>query len=246
MINLTWVDLKAFMAARNSSLSAFLSAERYILIATDGKIQATSLLKTEGDIADYLANYASLANITSSDASGREIITGGLAPRGWTFQFLCFEVETSKLAAIICKDYKGVDVSGLTAKFFNSSDVELVAGTQAELDANCTTTQVDFFPTYDYMIIGGGIIQKTVPSTDMRIWVVVVPDIAAASGGSKELIINMNIDYFDSKYEWKLDGRVGKLLKYHASLKTNKMRMIVKHDTGVKHKVMINYEYYKL
>ena len=188
---------------------------------------------------------AELRSNTLRDESNRPLMQNTICPDGWTYQHLNFEIQTGILNCLYAKDYAGDNVPGLTLKFFDGSGNELIAGTQAELDSSCVVTQLDYEPTVDFVLVGGGITHMTVPTNDLRLYVVGVPDLSAAYGGSKEFIVGLNLKFHEPKFVWDIDGRTGKKLTYDATYHTNKMRLICKHSLAENIRIKIHYETYK-
>jgi hypothetical protein len=169
---------------------------------------------------------------------------------GWHYRLHGIELETSVLSSVYEKKADGTDFSFSALKFFKLvSNVETeITGddlNQTFLDANCVKTQLDWEPAHDYELVGGMLHQSTVPSSGVRLWIVGVPDVPAAYGGSKEFVTGVNLKFF-SDQGVSLDGRAPKFLAYSATNHTNKMRFIFRHDAGFKHKIHINMEIYKL
>ena len=247
MTRLNWIDFKDFLDNRNATLHEFATTRYYKLVGIDSGLETSCRLKRNGgaDVLEYEADYQTLANHTLSDSSGRPVILPAIAPEGWTFQQLNIELTTATLNSINANDYTGSAISGFSISFKDVSG-NVLALDQAVLDASCTQTIVDIEPTFDFMLISGAVIQQTIPATDLLLYVVAVPDIPAGSGGSKEMVVNMNLKNLADHQTHCVDGRSGKRLNYSASFHTNKMRVILKHGILVKHKMTFSLEFYKL
>jgi hypothetical protein len=111
------------------------------------------------------------------------------------------------------------------------------------MDATCTKTVFEFEPSYDYEIIGGVVVIANSPTNDVRMWVVAVPDVPAAYGGSKVMANGPN---FKFKTQIETDGRVAKRLTYSSTTHTNKLQFIIQHPAGEQHNLMLNLEFYKI
>jgi hypothetical protein len=111
--------------------------------------------------------------------------------------------------------------------------------------ATATKTILDFEPPHDYEIIGGSLRTVTSIDTDMRLWIVAVPDISAAYGGSKEMASNINLRYLTPGNVYDVDGRVSKYLSYNATYHTNKLRFIFTYPAGTTEELSITLEHYK-
>lgn len=244
MLQVRWASFKAFLDSRNATLHEFEDDNHYHLIAIDRRLQITCKVPFD-EATEYEADYQAFANPTMSDQDGRDIVLPSVAPEGWHYQYLVIEVETSKLSSIYCKDKDGSNLTTFTQSFYNGSGVQLVAGTQAELDSNCVETRFTFEPPFDYSIIQGALIQKTTPTNDLRFWCVGAPDISEASGGSVVFAQGMNLSYYQEKTMFRTDGRVAKRLIYDATYHINKLGFYLKHDVGLNHKINFIIELYK-
>lgn len=77
-----------------------------------------------------------------------------------------------------------------------------------------------------------------IPSSDVRMWSIIVPDVPANLGGSKVVInaanykINqtINVDLTSARRRFN----------YNATYHTNKIRFIFKHDEGYQLKILFN------
>ena len=217
------------------------------LLADIGSGDATVAEDNSGtkDITDVATgiNYLKGVDSTPYDADGARIIRPKAAKAGWTYHLCGVEFETSVLSSIYHKDVDGDDLGHTTIKFYNSSDVELT--TQGDCDTSCVKTVIDFEPDFDYEIIGGTIKATSAITNDYRIWVVAVPDVTYANGGSRVMVENINLKFVDPNNGVEADGRASKYMTYDATYHTNKLRLTVKHPAGGKEKLMIAYELYK-
>lgn len=181
------------------------------------------------DVADAI-NYLK-DDTAPKDSDGVALSRSKITRSGWHFQLHGVEFSTSKLASVYNKDVAGTDLGFTSIKFYNSSDVELTAGTQAELDSNCVKTVMDIEIDQDIEVIGGMIEQTTAPTNDVRLWVIAIPDLTVAQGGSVPFTAGgINLKHLSGALD--LDGKTPKLLPYNATYHTNKFRIIAKHDTG--------------
>jgi hypothetical protein len=94
-------------------------------------------------------------------------------------------------------------------------------------------------------IIGGFLKQLSAPTDDIRLWVIGVPDVAEAYGGSKPFVVNINLKYIGLEEGVRVDGRAPKYMSYSATYHTNKIRMMIRHPAGVKHKLCMIFELFK-
>lgn len=197
------------------------------------------------DITDVATgiNYLKGVDTSPKDADGSKIYRPKAAKAGWTYHLTAPEFETSVLNSLYHKDADGNNLGQATVKYYNSSDVELT--TQGDCDTSCVKTVLDFEPSFDYEIIGGTIKSLNAITNDYRIWVVAVPDLTAAQGGSKVMVENVNLKFVDPNNGVEADGRASKYMTYDATYHTNKLRLTVKHPAGGKEKLMIAFELYK-
>lgn len=175
------------------------------------------------------------------DIDGNLLIRPKAAKAGWVFSMLPIEFTTAKLSSAYSKLVDGTDRSGVTYKIYDANDAEI---TSAQNEANAVKTVLDFEPTYDYEIIGGQLQQKAQPSTPVRVWVIAVPDIPAPTG-AKEMIGGINLEFIDPTDKVNADGRVSKYMAYNATYHTNKLRLVLKHNAGVQHDLLIVFEVFR-
>ena len=226
-----------------------LSAGEYYLIQTGEEVSwmnSSGLLTAIGsgdaivasadtgseDITDVAQGINYLKDVASpTDVDGAPLTRTKITKTGWHFQLHGVEFCTSGLGSLYNKDKEGADLGFCSLKFYNSSDVELVAGTQAELDSNCTKTVMDIEIDHDIEVIGGTVEQPTPPTTDIRMWVTAIPDLTIAQGGSVEFAQGgVNLRYISKNLD--LDGKTPKLLPYSATYHTNKFRVTMRHAAG--------------
>jgi hypothetical protein len=192
----------------------------------------------------YLALLFGLIGFVK-DSFATERMRLEFAEKGYTYQARFTELETCKLSSLVNDDITGADIGDASLKFYNSSDVELVAGTQAELDANCTATKLTWEPVYNMELIGGSARILTTPINDMYVHVRGVPDLTPAQGGSKDMVCGANLKFLLAKDDIIFDGRASKPMAYNATYHTNKMLVKFSGSVGEKVRLMIKWEHYK-
>ncbi len=201
--------------------------------------------KDISDVNDGVNYLKDIENLPS-DADGVPLSRTKITQSGWHFQAHVFEFTTSKLASTYSKDIDDDDLGFLTIKYYDSSDVELVAGTQAELDSDCVLTVIDWEPDYNYEIIGGTLYQSVVPSTDVRLWILAVPDLTPAQGGSIPFVEGgLNLKHMGTGPIVDLDGKTPKLMSYDATYHTNKFRFTTRHNAGAQCPLMIMFKIFE-
>jgi hypothetical protein len=196
----------------------------------------------------YIKNLA--INESNKDSDGSSLSRVKVTTSGWHYQLHGVEFETAKLNSIYSKKADGTDYNFTTMKFFELIDgVETIITdenlTQEYIDAHCIRTDLDWEPTHDLEIIGGMLNMQSVPSADLRMWTIGVPDIPAPYGGSKPFAANVNLKFVGIEEGIKVDGRAPKYLSYNAIYHTTKLRMVFRHEAGFKHKLQMIFELFK-
>ena len=216
----------------------------------------------DGDITDsakamewLYADNPSEVKIKQADSD-----TGGLAtspkyaPDGWRQQMFEVEFETSNSDPVKLheKDYMNQDIGWSTLKFYKDDNgTEVECTDQADIDANCTRTDIEWMPNIDYMIKGGFIGQITVPPQDVYVWVqgAVLPD---AYGGPQSTFAEggINMAYVAPQARVGLDGVAGTILYYEhpqlgPGLGTNKIRFVCRHSAGFKHRFQVIFDIFR-
>jgi hypothetical protein len=181
---------------------------------------------------------------TEIDDQGRQVMRSAAGQKGWSYFSHPFEFETSKLSSLYCKDYLGNDRGDTTVKYYNASGVEV---TSVDDEALITKTVLTWSPNYDYELISGSIRQIANSSSDVRVWV--IGGIVDLGGPYvKEFAGGLNLRYIGQDEEIKTDGRAAKYMKKDivgVPYSANKIQIIVKHDAGIQHKLMIMLEYFR-
>jgi len=184
--------------------------------------------------------------------------TGGVqftpryAPEGWKQQIFELEFETS-IGNIHEKDYLDNDIGWSTCKFYKDDGQggEIECVDQADRDINCTRTDLEWMPDMDYMIKGGWVAQMSTPSVEIYVWAqaAVLPDIY---GGPQATFAEggINLRYMDSKQRNGLDGVAGTILYYNhpqlgPGVGTNKIRYVVRHPAGHRHRLQCIFDLFR-
>jgi hypothetical protein len=247
-IDLSWSDFKVKVGIAKTRVR-YVEREFFYHISLKDEVSTfeTSVLKDDGsDQSDFESNYKAQANTVlpdTIDADGSRVVRSKAAKAGWTYQLTSPEFVTSTLSSLYHKDAAGDDLNHCLVKFFDSSNNELTD--QGSCDTSCVKTVFSFEPPWDYEIIGGTI--KTVDNVaqDVRVWVIGVPDIPEAYGGSKVMVQGVNLKFVDPNNGIETDGRAAKYMTYSATYHTNKLQVIVKHPAGNKTELMVAFELYK-
>lgn len=196
-------------------------------------------------------NWLKNEDNTPKDSDGSPLQRIKITTTGWHYQLHGIEFETSKLNSLYSKKPDNTDFGFGVMKFYkdvSGSEVEITGDdlNQTFLDANCIKTIVDWEPTHDVELIGGCLKQKTIPTQDVHLWVVGVPDISEQYGGSKPFVVNVDLAYIGLEDGVSVDGRAPKYLTYNATNHTSKIRMIFRHPAGFNHKLHMIFELFKL
>lgn len=246
-----WVDIKNFANNKQVTLQ-YIEREKYYTVysideqfAVRCTINKSDPVEEGSDQEDFEQNYKDQANtpINPTDSEGSPLVRAKITNTGWAYQLHAIEFETAKLNSVYSKKLDGTDWGFTTIKFYNNDDEELT--TQLSITTNCVKTVIDWEPTFDYEIIGGLYKLESLIGSDVRLWVVGVPDIPVEYGGSKEFVTSLNLRYIGKEEGIRVDGRAPKLLQYNADLHTNKLRIILTHPTGQQHKMSMIFEIFK-
>jgi len=197
------------------------------------------------DVSDGINYLKDIINPVDSDNA--QLVRGKVAPTGWNYQHRSFEFETSKLSSFFEEEYDGSDPGFCTMTFLKDDGQGglTACADQADADSNCIQTEVTWEPTFDIEMIGGDLRQLTTIATDMRLWIIAIPDLTPAQGGTKIFVNGVNLKFLDTSESVKVDGRASKRLPYNATYHTNKFKYIFKHDAGTKHKLMLSMEFFR-
>lgn len=181
-----------------------------------------------------------------TDTDGAPLQRTKMTKTGWHYQCHAIEFISSKLASVHNADRTDTDLGFTSIKFYNSSDVELTAGTQTELDNNCVKTVITLEQEYDFEIIGGNIYQGSQPSVDVRLWVTAAPDLTVAQGGSVPFCQGgANLKHMGAGLVFDIDGKTPKMMAYNATYHTNKFEITLHHPTGHQHAMMMIMKLYR-
>lgn len=219
-----------------SNLEVLLSA----IASGDASIGNGSTFFTS--INDQL-NYLKGVDASTKDIDGSAITRSKAAKAGWTYHLTAPEFVTSTIDSLYHKDVAGDDLNQCTVKYYDASNVELT--TQGACDTDCVKTVFSFEPSFDYEIIGGTVKTVSAVTVNLRAWVIAVPDVSAAYGGSKVMVQNVNLKFIDPNNGIEADGRAAKYMTYDSSLHRNKLQLILKHPAGHKEDIMMAFELYK-
>jgi hypothetical protein len=246
MINVSWDTLKTL---RNSNPTFYLISYvdlgiRYLIwtVAEDLRIMCDSVYKESIEGVDFETNYKSYANVNQAS---RTRITTCKIGRAIHMRYISF--TTADQDNYDNTDHKERNFGDATYIMKNRHEVNgsLVWDTVTD-PALCNETWIDFEPPYVYEISGGYVdIPPTITENTWEIHVVSVPDIPEQFGGSFILLAN-------PKLKWSAGKTIGidaslnpKEMTPHATLHTNKLRVIIKHPYNTKEEFQICYQLFK-
>jgi hypothetical protein len=241
----TWSEFKKFVDARYLSIQYIELYGNYHLKAIDGNFELDCILPIgvdNSDTTDFETHYKAAGNKSFSDIDGSTILRVKASKKGWVFALIPIEFTTSKISSVVAKLPDNSDRAGVTYKMYNASDVEL---TSVEDEPNVVKTVVDVELPYDFDVIAGQARHITRPTSDVRLWAVVVPDVPASMGGSKEMVGGVNFKFIDPADKIEMDGRAAKYMTYSSVYHSNKFRFIIRHDAGVQHEISVMLEIFR-
>ena len=248
-MEITWAKLKAVVDAKSLSIQWIDIDDTYFMSVFDGPFELTCKLDKNGTettaLSEFEASYKAAGNkrVDQRDSEGAPYFLPKYAPTGWSYEGHPIEFETSKLSSVYSKDENGNDYGFVTFKLYDSNGVELI--TQGDADLYCVKTVVDFEPTVDYLIVAGRLSTVDQVTAPVRVWVIGVPDLSFAYGGSRRFVGGVNLEFISAKDFLVTDGKAPKRLNYSATYHTNKFRYIIKHNVGVKVRIQIINDIYK-
>lgn len=244
-LEVSWSQLKSFLDARALKAQYVEFDHIYVVVGIDGPFSFTAKIikssPSSADQTDFETNYkpAGNAKIAPTDSDGAALARNKITKAGWHFQCHTLEFTTALLASTYNCDKTETDLGFSDIKFYNNSDTELVAGTQAELIANCVKTVITLEIDHDIEVIGGVVYQSTAPSSDVRLWVTAIPDLPAPNGSIPFCQGGANLKYMGTGEVYKIDGKTPKLLPYDAVYHTNKFELTLRHPVGHQHSMML-------
>jgi len=256
-MNVNWISFKNFVDNKKLSIQWYDDGHTYIMKAIDGLFVLDCFLNKNiqnEDLIDFETNYKNNGNrkiVPVDSDTGGTLLTPKFSPDGWHQQYFETEFETSNSSenSIHEKDWLNNNLGFSSLKFYKVVDNEEVeCENQEDIDNNCIRTDLLWMPPFDYAIKSGYVSQKNVPSDNVYVWVVAVdldieyggPQVVFAEGG-------INLTYVDSKIKAGLDGVSATVLSYShpilgEGIGTNRLRFIVRHPAGFKHRIQAVFE----
>lgn len=252
-INVSWEEIKNFIASKSLSIQYLELGDIYHIFAFDNYFSLTCKISkstpASEDQIDFENNFKSIANknLYQNDDDGAQIVRLKAAKKGWSFWAIPIEFTTSTIGGTLyAKVSNGSNIPWINCKIYNDQDQEITdPGLLNANLATCVKTVIDFEPTFDFEIIGGALRINSNPSQDIRLWIVGAPDIPPQFGGSKEFASGVNLKFLAPDSSFDIDGRVTKFLKYDPITHQGKMRMILKHPAGSQINIQIIVHIYR-
>lgn len=209
-----------------------------------------NLIRLSSDgLTDYSSVNISNLNFLKNehyevDSEGRQITRTAAGSKGWSYLAHPIEFETSKIGSLYEKLDTGLDRGVSSIKFYDSNDLEV---TDILNESTIVRTVITFKPSYDYELIAGNIQQIDSPSTDVRIWVI-GGILELGSPYVKEFAGGLNMRFYGANESLKTDGRAAKYMRKDIAgvpYQANQLRVIVRHDAGINHKLLLTLEYFR-
>lgn len=240
-------DNKRIMAINNNTLLNGISLGIFQIG------NGTNYYTTTSDQLNCLKNIP----LNEIDEEGRQINRTAYGKKGWTYLAHPIEFTTSKLSSVFSKNWKQIDRSDYTLKFYDINGTELT--TQTSIDSSCVETRLTLSPDYDYEIISGTVDIHTSTTSDIRMWVVggVIDNTTnypweyPASSGIyhvKEFAGGVNFKFIEVSQKLETDGRASKFMaktKEGIPYNANQFQIIMTHPAGVQHDFVLTLEYFR-
>lgn len=247
MITVDWKTFKSYVDARSISVQFVDANGNYYMKAIFDKFELSCILNkslNSDDTAEFEANYKGNGNqpFFPMDSDRTPIVRTKIVKAGSTFRSQSSEVTFSTLTGLLAKKNDASDVPNMSCSIFDGGGNQIVSSLLAN---TAVKTVIDWEPTFDYELIGHRIRILSNSLVDVRLWIVVTPDIADSAGGSIEIVSGMNLRYLPAGQEAVIDARVAKLLQYNAVSHSNKIRFIFKYPVTTNNTVMVSTELYR-
>lgn len=238
-----WNDFKAIVDTRGMDIILIDLQQTYYLYASEQNINLEcQIIKYSEEATSFESTHLSKCNKKRNDSENTNLVRLKYCNLGWSYISKTFQFETSNITGLFSQNFN-TPCSSLSAKYFKADLTE--CSDQAEADLYCTITQVDFYPSFTYELLGGRILQKTIPLEPVRIFVRAAPDIPSIYGGSKDFITNFNLEFLGPYQELVSDGRASKQLTFIDGTGASKLRFHFKHSAGFKHKIQASLELFR-
>ena len=204
-----------------------------------GNLIVSSTNASGGHIAGSASaiNYLKEYDPNPIDSDNAKLSRLKITKTGWGFQCNTVEFTTSKLSSVYHKKADGTDWGYCTIKFYDDEDTELTD--QNDIDSDCVKTIMQWKPTVDIEVIGGGIFQTSAPTSATRAW------FYHPVSGHEFCTGGIDLQCVGTTVPFGIDGRAPKLLPYVAGQDYGTLKMIVRHSAGYEHKVTLKLEIFR-
>lgn len=207
-------------------------------------------------------------HIVDSDNDTAAIpVTTKFAPDGFYQRLHEIEFTTSTVdGAIHDKDHNNLDTGWSSCDFYEDiagTETLMVSPTQNDLDSKCIRTDYKFMPLVDYMVMSGVISHQTIPTSEVYMWGIMLDvDPALNAYGIFPIEVlggGMAMTFVKEREQVGLRGVNGSMLHYSAvsnpsggdpivlppGLGTNRIRFMMRHDLGFKHRFQAIFEIFR-
>lgn len=253
----SWTALKAVLTGRSIGVHGTQDAENYYLMAIDGGLSFECILRKANpndDLADFTANYLPTWNaLIAPTVNGLPVTRPATTKPGWHYCPRYFTWTTAKypsdihnrkiVATGMPPTYTMSDMTDAVVKWWKLSGstwVELKRSDYvsdllfiAALAADCTITTMDWHSTFDFDVVGCGILNGLQPGAEMYGYVIVAPDLPTAAGGSAHFLDGGFPFHLVADYQFiDFNGITAKNVVADPVTKTNKFRLVLEHAAG--------------
>lgn len=246
MRELPWTAFKAFLNATGAKLIGHDINDHYFLygIASGIAFECRIYKDDNADQSDFEENYLSSMNesIEKRDSDNTPMFRLKMAAEGSKYLSDWFEFETSVSGALVHDKHDGTKLNWCTEAFYTSGGVKITD--ESAVSGEAVESWFTYEPPTSYEIIGGQLHWTDDMDVDVRCFAIGVPDVPAAYGGSVEFLRNLNMRLITGKRYWQ-DGRVAKLMNFHAQNHTGKFLFKFKHPVGYKLKAQLSMEIFQ-
>ncbi len=244
MIELTWPQFKTGVIEAGIIFRVIEDDATYLLLAKD-KIEFKCKIDKSSDNSEKLEFESSFKSKAVSmlepvDAEGASVSRGKAAKAGWKAQFHSIRISTATVGGVYNKNKSGQDIGFCTYTMYD------VNGQVTADVVQCVKTVVTWEPTHNMEIVGGRLLQRSAPTTDVWMYVTAAAHIPAQYGGSVTFT-DGGINLYDvgDGGETDFDGRAAKFVAYDPINHSGRFEILLKHDAGVQHSFSLIFELFK-
>lgn len=215
MYKFNWTDFKEQWALRDFEVHMVESVHTYELNAqSNGMFFKSFIYKTDpknSDQVEFETYFLQLTNVPFPT-----MIVGVT----WS---------TSTINGIKAFDSSNSALNYFSCKIFDSNGDEI---TDQSNDVDCVLSQIDFEPSFNYRLLGGNFYQKTQTVNDCYLNFIVLPDVL-----NLDAVTSANLKLLSTNVSTGFQTDNSSKLVYDAVAKTNRLRVKVFHDAGLKHEI---------